>query len=177
MHSRTLGLHAAVTSRTKVQLARSHDSESNRAECPCSHARHHKNGIHKLSASAKPTVIIVDDDLSMRRALQLQLRVAGLRVRVFDSVEKFLTDKLPSANTCLLLDIYMPGKKGIELWEQLAADGRRMPTVLMSGRDDEETKALVRSARGVTCLFKPFDQSALLRAIRKALHDGSKSER
>jgi FixJ family two-component response regulator len=113
----------------------------------------------------------------MRRALQLQLNVAGFRVRVFDSAETFLAANSPSKNTCLLLDIYMPGKKGVELWHQLAAGGQRIPTVLMSGRDDEETKTLARSARGVTCLFKPFDQSTLLRAIRRALRDGSKSER
>ena len=113
----------------------------------------------------------------MRRALRLLLSVAGFRVRVFDSVEKFLASKLPSRNTCLLLDIYLPGKKGIELWPQLAAAGQGMPTVLMSGRDDEETKILAHSARGVTCLFKPFDQSVLMRAIRKALRDGPRVAR
>jgi FixJ family two-component response regulator len=122
-----------------------------------------------LSATLKPTVIIVDDDPFMRRALRLQLCVAGFDVRVFESAEKFLTGKLASANTCLLLDIYMPGTRGVELWKQLAANGRGMPTVLMSGRDDEETRTLARSARGVTCLFKPFDQSALLRAISRAM--------
>jgi FixJ family two-component response regulator len=122
-----------------------------------------------LSPAVKPTVIIVDDDPSMRRALRLQLCVAGFHVRVFESVEKFLTGKLTPANSCLLLDIYMPGTKGVELWKQLAAAGRGIPTVLMSGRDDEETRTLVRSVRGVTCLYKPFDQSALLRAISKAV--------
>ena len=87
-------------------------------------------------------------------------------MRVFDSVEKFLAGKLPSRNTCLLLDIYLPGKKGIELWQQLAAGRQGMPTVLMSGRDDEKTKTLARSAGGVMCLFKPFDQSVLMHAIQ-----------
>jgi len=114
-------------------------------------------------------VIIVDDDPSVRRALRMQLSIAGYKVRVFDSAENFLAGKVASTNTCLLLDIYMLGMSGIELWEHLAADGRQMPTVLMSGRDDEVTRKLARRARGVQWLFKPFDESALLRGIRKAM--------
>jgi len=99
----------------------------------------------------------------------MQLSIAGYKVRVFDSAENFLAGKVASTNTCLLLDIYMLGMSGIELWEHLAADGRQMPTVLMSGRDDEVTRKLARRARGVQWLFKPFDESALLRGIRKAM--------
>jgi two-component system, LuxR family, response regulator FixJ len=103
----------------------------------------------------------------------MQLGIAGYKVRVFDSAESFLASKGACANTCFLLDIYMPGMSGIELWEHLAADGRLMPTVLMSGRDDEVSRKLARRARGVPCLFKPFDESALLRGIRKAMHGQS----
>jgi FixJ family two-component response regulator len=105
----------------------------------------------------------------VRRALQFLLRVAGFRVRGFESAEHFLGGKLPFTNICLLLNIYMPSMGGIELWQHLAAAGRQMPTILMSGRDDEETRRLVRNARGVPCLFKPFDQSALLRTINNVL--------
>jgi two-component system, LuxR family, response regulator FixJ len=123
-----------------------------------------------LSSTRKPGVIIVDDDPSVRRALRMQLSIAGFRVRAFDSAENFLAAKIASTDTCLLLDIYMRGMRGIELLKHLAAAGRKMPTVLMSGRDDEETNALARRVRGTPCLFKPFDQSALLRAITKAMH-------
>jgi FixJ family two-component response regulator len=122
-------------------------------------------------------VIIVDDDASVRRALRTQLSVAGFSVRVFASAEELLTAKFPTANACLLLDVYMPGMTGIALWEHLAAAGRQMPTVLMSGRSDEETRKLARKAKGAPCLFKPFDQSALLRAIRKAMCGQAKSVR
>jgi len=107
----------------------------------------------------------------------MQLSVAGFNVRVFDSAEEFLAGKFPSANACLLLDIYLPGMTGVELWKHLAAAGRQIPTVLMSGRDDEETRKLARQARRTPCLFKPFDQSALLRAIHKAMRGQLKSDR
>jgi FixJ family two-component response regulator len=118
----------------------------------------------------------VDDDPSVRRALRMQLGVAGFKVRVFSSAEEFLAGNSPSSDGCLLLDIYMPGMGGIELCAHLAAAGRRLPTVLMSGRDDEETRTLVRRVRGVPCLFKPFAQPALLRAIRTAMNRQSKPD-
>jgi two-component system, LuxR family, response regulator FixJ len=119
----------------------------------------------------------MDDDASIRRALRMQLSVAGFNVRVFASAQEFLAGKFPCSNMCLLLDIYMPGMTGIALWEHLAAAGRQMPTVLMSGRDDEETRKLARKATEAPCLFKPFDQSDLLRAIRKAMRGPVKSNR
>jgi FixJ family two-component response regulator len=118
----------------------------------------------------------VDDDPSVRRALRMQLSVAGFKVRVFSSAEEFLAGNSPSSDGCLLLDVYMPGMGGLELCQRLAAAGRRIPTVLMSGRDDEETRRLVRRIRGVPCLFKPFAQSALLRAIRAAMNHESKPD-
>jgi two-component system response regulator FixJ len=131
---------------------------------------------HKLLPT-KRTVLVVDDDLSVRRALQLQLRLAGFKVRVFDSAEALLSANFPTDNTCLLLDLYMPGMGGIELLRILATAGRQIPTVLMSGRDDETTRKLARQANGNHCLFKPFDQSALLRTIRKAMHREVKADR
>jgi FixJ family two-component response regulator len=129
-----------------------------------------------LASSQKPTVIIVDDDPSVRRALRMQLSVAGFRVRAVSNAEEFLAGDFAAPNACLLLDIYLPAMGGIELWKHLAAAGRPMPTVLMSGREDAETKMLARTARGAPCLFKPFDQSALLRAIQKAMGARSKCD-
>ena len=107
----------------------------------------------------------------------MQLTVAGFSVRVFNSAEEFLAGKFPSVNACLLVDIYLPGMTGIELGRHLIAAGRQMPIVLMSGRDDEETRKLARKARRTPCLFKPFDESALLRAIHKAMCNQLNSDR
>ena len=71
---------------------------------------------------------MVDDDLSMRRALRTQLHLAGFNVLVFESAETLLDGDFPTDNACLLLDVYMPGMSGVELCRNLAASGRRLPT-------------------------------------------------
>jgi FixJ family two-component response regulator len=96
------------------------------------------------------------------------LTVAGFKVRVFGSADAVLASSFPTVNTCLLLDIYMPRIAGPELCELLVNRGRQVPTVLMSGRDDEVTRKLARKAK-IPCLFKPFGQAAVLRAIQRAL--------
>jgi CheY-like chemotaxis protein len=127
----------------------------------------------QLPPTPKPTVIVVDDDLSIRRALRMQLQVAGFNVLVFQSGESLLGSDSPTNNACLLLDVYMPGMSGIELCRSLAAAGRRLPTVLMSASDDELTRRVMCEAKTVASLFKPFDEKALLHAIRKALRKQS----
>ena len=111
---------------------------------------------------------MVDDDLSIRRALKSQLEILGFDVLIFQSAEELLVSELPANNTCLLLDVYMPGMSGIELCQSLVTSGRQLPTILMSGRDDEATKQIMRQAKPTAGLFKPFDQESLLKAIRKA---------
>ena len=125
----------------------------------------------QLPTTPKPTVIVIDDDLYIRRALQMQLQLAGFNVLVFQSGENLLGSDFPTNNACLLLDIYMPGISGVELCRSLAASGRQMPTILMSGLDDEKTRQIMREAKGVASLFKPFDEKALLRTIRMALRN------
>ena len=106
----------------------------------------------------------------------MQLGIAGFKVRVFDSAKSLLAANFSSKNTCLLLDIYMPGMNGLELCEILASDGRQIPTILMSGRDDEETNQRARKTTGISCLRKPFTESTLLRAIRRVLWAASKCD-
>src|ERR1700730_9831389 len=121
------------------------------------------------------TVIVVDDDASIRRALASQLQILGFDVLVFQSAEELLISELPNDNACLLLDVYMPGMSGIELSQSLVDSGRHLPTIMMSGRDDEATREIMRQAKPIAGLFKPFDQKALLQAIRKALRNLRKS--
>ena len=121
------------------------------------------------------TVIVVDDDTSIRRALRRQLQILGFSVLDFQSAEEFLTSEFPTGDACLLLDVYMPGMTGIELCRCLAASGRRLPTILISGREDEQTRQMMRKAKPIASLLKPFDEKKLLSAIRKALRSGSNS--
>ena len=119
-------------------------------------------------------MIVVDDDPSVGRALQLQLEILGFDSVILDSAEKLLAGTTATENACLLLDVYMPEMNGIELCRRLAEVGLHLPTILMSGRDDKKTRELMRKAKPVACLFKPFDQATLLRAIRKAMRQRRK---
>ncbi len=114
-------------------------------------------------------MIVVDDDASMRRALRTQLRVLGFNVLVYQSAEELLASEFPARDACLLLDVWMPGMNGIELCQNLATAGRALPTILMSGLEDEKTTQIMREAEPIARLFKPFEEKQLLRAVRKAL--------
>ena len=87
----------------------------------------------------------------------------------FGSAEEFLTSEIPAGDACLLLDVYMPTMNGIELCRKLTELGRCIPTILISGRDDTQTRKMIRDAHPIASLLKPFDEKTLLRAIRKAL--------
>jgi FixJ family two-component response regulator len=126
-------------------------------------------GYRSLWKKSTATVIVVDDDASIRRALRRQLQILGFNALDFQSAEEFLTSEFPTGDACLLLDVYMPGMSGIELCRSLAASGRHLATILMGGRCDQGTRQLMREANPIASLFKPFDEKSLLRAIRKAL--------
>lgn len=142
--------------------ALSDGQNASRAVARCRYAE-----LRKKESTA--TVIVVDDDTSIRRALQTQLQIFGFNVLVFSSAEEMLASEWPASNACLLLDVYMPRTSGIELCQQLAASGWKLPAILMSGRDDQHTRHIMREAKPMASLFKPFDERTLLRAIRKAL--------
>ena len=113
----------------------------------------------------------MDDDASLRCALRRQLQVLGFIVLDFQSAEELLSCDLPTGKACLLSDVYMPGMNGIELCRSLAASKWHLPTILMSGCDDERTRQMMREANPIASLVKPFDEESLLRAIRMALRD------
>ena len=127
-----------------------------------------------MSSNQKTTEIVVDDDPSVGRALQLQLEILGFDAVILDCADKLLAGTIPTEDACLLLDVYMPEMNGIELSRRLAEAGLHLPTILMSGRDDKKTRELMRKAKPVACLFKPFDQAALVRAIGKAMRQRRK---
>jgi len=120
---------------------------------------------------------VVDDDASIRRALGRQLQILGFDVLLFQSGEALLASDLPSDQACLLVDVYMPEMGGVEVCLSLAASGHPLPAILMSARDDDTTRQIMRRANPAASLFKPFDESTLLRAIRKGLRKVAKLPR
>lgn len=113
-----------------------------------------------------PLISIVDDDLSVRRALRRLLQSAGYSVEAFASAGEFLGSSPVGRTACLVLDIRLEGMTGFDLQERLAADRAAIPIIFITAHDDASTRERVQRAGVAAYLPKPFDQSALLAAIR-----------
>jgi len=120
--------------------------------------------------SKAATVVLVDDDFQLRRALARLLREHGLNVTSFERPSEVLLSRLPAAEVVLVADIYMPEMTGVALCQELDARGINIPTVLITGRRDEFALASGKQIRAVAVLFKPIEETALLEAIGHALH-------
>jgi len=126
---------------------------------------------------SRPVIFVVDDDESVRRALQRLLKSAGFAVETFASAEYFLKRTHHDAPGCLLLDVRMPGLSGLDLQKRLAASGSTMPIIFMTAHDDEEARSEALKSGAVAFLLKPFEERALLDAIRGAIGQNSPDER
>ena len=115
-------------------------------------------------------ISIVDDDESMREAIQSLLRSVGFRTQMFASAEQFLQSDQIENTACLILDVRMPGMSGLELQRHLMATQYRIPIVFVTAHGDEEARARALQEGAVEFLLKPFSEEALLNAIQAALH-------
>jgi FixJ family two-component response regulator len=115
-------------------------------------------------------VSVVDDDDSVREALESLIRSVGLLARVFASAEQFLESAAVDKTACLVLDVLMPGMSGIELHRDLLSKGYRIPVIFMTAHaSGEDCRAEALSLGGIAYLIKPFRKSELLDAIFSAL--------
>jgi FixJ family two-component response regulator len=117
---------------------------------------------------AKPTVFVVDDDVSVRESLELLIESAGWRAQTFGSGRAFLARPRDLAPCCLVLDIALPDLNGLEL-QQLVADRADMPIIFITGYGDVPTTVRAMKAGAVEFLTKPFGESTLVSAIRSAI--------
>ena len=115
-------------------------------------------------------IYLIDDDESVRKALQRLLRSAGFDVKAFSSAEEFLqSGNLGEQRACIILDIRMPGMTGFDLQEKLVSKGIRIPVITVSAFDDAQTRERARKL-GATAFFrKPVDGEALIDAIHWAM--------
>ncbi len=113
-------------------------------------------------------VYLIDDDESVRRALQRLLRSAGFEVKAFSSAEAFLETGSLDERACIVLDIRMPGLTGFDVQEKLASMGIRIPVITVSAFDDAETRERARGLGAVAFFRKPVDGQALIDAIHWA---------
>jgi FixJ family two-component response regulator len=122
-----------------------------------------------LAMSERPLVAVVDDDISVRESLPDLLRQVGFAVQAFASAEAFLTAEVADATDCLVLDVGLPGMSGPDLQQELVRRGRRVPIVFITAKDDKSLQPRLLAAGAVACLFKPFNDTALIEAVTAAL--------
>src|SRR5438132_9525861 len=119
-------------------------------------------------------VAILDDDDSVRSALQGLLKAVGLPAQSFASAEEFLQSGQQHETACLIADIRMPGMSGLELQAKLNAERCRIPTIFITAHGDAKMRMQAMRAGAVEFLAKPFDDEVLLENVRAALENGAR---
>ncbi|HJY76544.1 MAG TPA: response regulator [Burkholderiales bacterium] len=119
-----------------------------------------------------PIVYVVDDDISVREALELLIRNAGWQPELFESADEFLSRPRAAAPSCLVLDVTLPGLNGLEL-QQRVADQAGLPIIFITGHGDVPMTVRAMKAGAVEFLTKPFAGNVLLSAIRQALDESA----
>lgn len=116
-----------------------------------------------------PTVFIIDDDASIRIAIQGLLKSVGLRSQAFASTQEFLCRRTTDGPSCLVLDVRLPGLSGLDFQGQLAEAGVQIPIIFITGHGDIPMSVKAMKSGAVEFLTKPFRDQDLLDAIQQAL--------
>jgi FixJ family two-component response regulator len=116
-----------------------------------------------------PTVVVVDDDPSIRTALNDLFQSVGLQVRVFESAREFLANQRPDGPCCLVLDVRLPGKSGLDFQRELNDENVHLPIIFLTGHGDIPMSVRAMKAGAVEFLTKPFREQDLLDAVQVAL--------
>ena len=120
------------------------------------------------------TIYVVDDDASMRDSLALMLGLMGYRTVLFENAESLLSALQPDWSGCVLADLSLPGKSGLELLSELRARGSVLPFVIITAHGDVASARAAFQADAVDFLEKPFDRAELQAAIEQGLNRESK---
>jgi len=120
-------------------------------------------------ADANGTVLVVDDDPALRESVGRLLRSLGLDTRLFASISDFLESDPPDGPACLVLDVRLPGKSGLDLQRELAAANRELPIIFITGHGDIPMTVQAMKGGAIEFLTKPFRDQDLLDAIQLGL--------
>jgi two-component system, LuxR family, response regulator FixJ len=126
-----------------------------------------------------PTVYVVDDDAELRESLSLMIGSMGMNVESYASAEAFLDSyqELPEMPKCMVLDVRMPGLSGLGLQQVLAAEGKGMPVIMISGCADIPMAVTAMRAGALDFLEKPISSRTLSTRIREAIDDCARQQR
>ena len=119
--------------------------------------------------NADPSVLLIDDDPEFRDSVARLLRTVGLHTREFSSVPDFLKADPPEGPTCLVLDVRMPGRSGLELQRDLAAANRQVPIIFITAHADVPMTVQAMKGGAIEFLTKPFRDQDLLDAVDAGL--------
>jgi FixJ family two-component response regulator len=122
----------------------------------------------------RAVVFVIDDDPSMRLALEDLVSTVGLEVRAFAAPQEFLQSKRPDAPSCLVLDVRLPGMSGLTFHKELANWGVALPVIFITGHGDIPMSVRAIKAGAVEFLSKPFHDQDLLDAIHAAIEQDRK---
>jgi FixJ family two-component response regulator len=117
----------------------------------------------------KPVVFVVDDDSSVREALDSLIRSIGLNAQLFGTTEEFLRAKRPNVPGCLVLDIRLPGLSGLDFQREMAKSNIRIPVIFITGHGDVPMSVRAMKAGAIEFLAKPFRDQDLLDAIHAGI--------
>src|SRR5258705_705758 len=115
------------------------------------------------------TVLVVDDDSRLLRSLARLIRSAEVNALTFERPAHLLASEVPKTNACLLLDVHLPEMNGVQLYEKLAVARHDLPVLMMTGRDDPQTRHLLERLSDVAFLIKSFNEAQLIDAICHSL--------
>lgn len=127
------------------------------------------NDKSSVKTDERTVIHVIDDDAAMRDSLAFLLDVSGFEPKVHESADAFLSVFEPASLGCVVSDIRMPGMNGIELVRSLKGAGSACPVVLITGHGDVGLAVEAMKAGAADFIEKPFDDAALLGAIRAAL--------
>jgi FixJ family two-component response regulator len=120
-------------------------------------------------SDANPSVLIIDDDAEFRDSVARLFQSIGLHTQQFSSVSDFFNAPPPEGPTCLVLDIRMPGKSGLELQRELAAANREVPIIFITAHADIPMTVQAMKGGAIEFLTKPFRDQDLLEAAQAGL--------
>jgi FixJ family two-component response regulator len=118
---------------------------------------------------AQPTIIVIDDDPDIRGSLGGLLRSVGLQVMLMASVAEFLKSGRPDGPTCLILDVRLPGRSGLDFQRELAAANIHIPIIFITGHGDIPMTVQAMKGGAIEFLTKPFRDHDMLEAVQLGL--------
>jgi FixJ family two-component response regulator len=121
------------------------------------------------TARRVPLISIVDDDLSIRIAMENLVKSIGFDVRSFESADQYLKSSVRRETSCIVSDVQMPGISGLDLQSNLAAEEDRTPIIFITAFPHPDIERRALDAGAVCFLTKPFDGQRLINCIEDAL--------